>query len=161
MKVPLFENIFREYYKKLCTIAYRKLGDFQIAQDIVQELFMELWKRKTDFSVIENLPNYLRRSISLKCIDHIKASLKNDQDTISLDDFDIMDDSFLEKEPSNDIRLDKLKQRIKQLPPKCRAVFTLSRFDNMTYAEIASELDISIKSVEKHISKALHKLRER
>ena len=154
-----FDNIFTQYHRELCKIAYRKVGDFQVAEDLVQELFLEFWRRKTKLSGVEQLSNYLRRSISLKCYDHLRSILKDDSQVIKLDGIDVEDVSTQYQDEENDERLQKLMSAIQKLPPKRKVVFILSRFDNKSYKEIAADLDISVKSVEKHISKALLQLR--
>ncbi len=154
-----FDSIFRQYHSELCKIAYRKVGDFQLAEDLVQELFLEFWRRKTRLSNIEQLSNYLRRSISLKCYDHLKSILKEGRQIIKLDGIDIEDFSTQHQYEDNDELLKILMNSIQMLPPKRKIVFIQSRFDNKSYKEIAADLDISIKSVEKHISKALLQLR--
>ncbi len=160
MNKKQLDEIFRKHYTDLCKIAYRKVGDFQVAEDLVQDLFLDFWNRKTNFLNINQVSNYLRRSISLKCIDYLKSSLKEEK-VVTLDEIDLADVSNLNfEEDNNQYLLIKLRQSIEALPPKRKAVFLLSRFDNKSYKEIASDLDISIKSVEKHISKALLQLRK-
>ncbi len=154
-----FDDIFRQHHSELCKIAYRKVGDFHVAEDLVQELFMEFWNRKTKFSDIEKISNYLKRSISLKCNDHLKSILKKENQVIRLDGLDIKDVSIQDDSEEENYLFKKLIQHIELLPPKRKAVFILSRFDNRSYKEIATDLDISIKTVEKHISKALLQLR--
>lgn len=159
MNKEQLDIIFRKHYTDLCKIAYKKVGDFQIAEDLVQDLFLEFWNRKTNFFQIDQVSNYLRRSISLKCIDYINSKIKQSGKLIMLDGVDIEEDKDWNYNEGNDERWTMLLQSIEKLPPKRKAVFILSRFDNKSYKEIASDLDISVKSVEKHIGKALLQLR--
>lgn len=153
------ELLFQQYYAYLCRSAYRILPDRQLVEDLAQEVFIELWRRRNRLRISTSLKAYLRRAAVNKALNYIRDHRK----------------VFLEREehlplsdPSPDARLqmeaDELQELIDEaidgLPERCRLVFILSRFEDMTYNEIAAQLGISVKTVENQISKALGLLRE-
>jgi RNA polymerase sigma-70 factor (ECF subfamily) len=151
------EYLFKAEYSFLCATVYRMIKDSLIAEDIVQEVFMELWKKR-DTLQIRSIRAYLKRAAVNKTLNYIRDNKVK-----------FGDDSELQFTPSNDqgfhdIELaqlnDRINQILDQLPPKCRVVFILNRFEQLTYIEIAEQLNISTKTVENHISKALKALRQ-
>jgi len=151
-----FAIIFDRYWKKLYTYAFKIYKDEEICEDIVQEIFISLWKNSGN-TVILNLEAYLFRAVKYKIANHIR-SLKFDREHIDV----------LETIPEPNHTMDNIEyiefeknimDQISQLTPKCREVFLLSRMDHFSNAEIAEKLRLSIHTVEKHISNALKQLR--
>ncbi|MBK8806884.1 MAG: RNA polymerase sigma-70 factor [Bacteroidales bacterium] len=121
--------------------------------------FIGLWEKRSSIDRIDSLKSYLYRSVHNRCLNHLRNSKKfiDDSDAAFLE-FDSGTDNLQAIEA---IELEVLiSKTILSLPEKCRKVFELSRFEGMKYSEIAQSLDISIKTVEIHISKALKILRE-
>ena len=151
-----FAIIFDRYWKKLYTYAFKIYKDEEICEDIVQEIFISLWKNSGN-TVILNLEAYLFRSVKYKIANHIR-SLKFDREHIDVlatipEPNHTMDNiEYIEFEKG-------IMDQISQLTPKCREVFLLSRMDHFSNAEIAEKLRLSIHTVEKHISNALKQLR--
>ena len=150
--------IFRTYYRYLCRVAYRIIPDSNTAEDLSQEVFFELWRRKGQLQAVTSLKAYLRRAAVNRALNFIR-----DQKV-----------KFADEQPQplqsgganagQQMEADELQQRIDEaidrLPERCRIVFVLSRFEDMSYQQIADALDISVKTVENQISKALRQLRE-
>ena len=150
--------LFKSYYRLVCTIAYRMINDAQIAEDIGQEVFMELWRKREQIEIKSTVKGYLSRTASNKTLNYIrdrKINLSRGQE--------IEPDTLGSIEMQDKANLEDLKQKIaaavQNLPEKCRLVFLLSRDQEMSYKEIAEALDISTKTVENQISKALKMLR--
>ena len=152
----LFDKYF-EYLSKETYFVLRNKGE---TEDVIQDLFVDLWQKPNLLlNINSSLKYYLKRAAINRSINIIKKR-------IHIDDF-IDDVNGLEgnvKQP-NLLEVDELANRIHStidlLPPKCRMIFVLSRFENKSYKEISTDLGISIKTVENQISKALKILREK
>ncbi|MBF4516996.1 RNA polymerase sigma-70 factor [Flavobacterium sp. ANB] len=151
-----FAIIFNRYWKRLYTYAFKIYKDEAVCEDIVQEIFISLWKNSGN-TVILNLEAYLLRAVKYKIANQIR-NLKFDKEqldvleSIPAPHFTINDIEYIEFEKG-------IMDQINQLTPKCREVFLLSRVDHFTNAEIAEKLSLSIHTIEKHISNALKQLR--
>lgn len=151
-----FAIIFNRYWKKLYAYAFKIYKDEEICEDIVQEIFISLWKNSGN-TIILNLEAYLFRAVKYKIANHIR-SLKFDREHVEV----------LETIPEPNNTVDSIEyiefekgimNQISQLTPKCREVFLLSRIEHFSNAEISEKLSLSIHTVEKHISNALKQLR--
>lgn len=162
--LPVFEEMFQIHYPHLINFACKYVLDKSIAEDILQDVFMSMWIRKDsiDFESQEIKP-YLYKSVHNRCINYIK-SIKESLPLNHCDiDFLIQQEIFEER--TFDFLLLKelekeLEYSIKLLPPQCKKVFTYSRKHGLKNKEIAELLNISEKTVEKHITKALHEIRQ-
>ncbi len=153
------ELLFHRFYAYLCRSAYRVLGEEAVAEDLVQEVFYELWKRRKELHITTSLKAYLRRATVNKTLNYIRDQRKvyfEQEDKISLP---ALRPSAVQRLEAAELQ-QLIDQSIDSLPERCRIIFILSRFEDMTYKEIASELGISEKTVENQISKALRLLRE-
>ncbi len=152
--------LFKAYFRLVCTVSFRMINDQQTAEDIGQEVFMELWKKRDRISITGSIKSYLVRAASNKTLNFIrdqKIKLSNAEEP-TVEDFGGTTDT--EFEGTEELK-EKISEAIKELPDRCRLVFLLSRDQEMSYREIAESLDISIKTVENQISKALKILRTR
>ncbi|MFM9950160.1 MAG: RNA polymerase sigma-70 factor [Saprospiraceae bacterium] len=152
------EALFQLYYVYLCQAAFRIVTDSQLAEDLTQEVFFELWRKKEGIAFTISIKAYLRRAVVNKALNYIRDRKKITDD----------EDKMLKVEstaPSATQLLDSeelqqlIDRSIDELPEKCRLVFVLSRFEEMSYQEIADHLGISIKTVENQIVKALKHMR--
>lgn len=153
-----FNIIYDQYYERLCLSSYKILLDKSAAEDIVQEVILELWNKRDILEVNISLFAYLKRAVYNRSLNFIKArgKIASDEQVLILmkDKEDGIEDEMIGNEMKE--RLNKI---IQSLPEKCRHVFSLSRYEEKTYNEIAEILDISVKTVENQISKALKILR--
>lgn len=154
-----FEVLFRSQFAALCNFAYSVVKDTDQAHDIVQQAFVNLWERRDEVDVIENLPAYLRRTIVNVAINHFqkhrRIQLEDEYTQAQLDSASATDRTdYLQGEVEEAV-----KRAVAQLPEKSQLVFSLSRFQGMSNREIAENLNISVKAVEKHIGKSLRDLR--
>jgi RNA polymerase sigma-70 factor (ECF subfamily) len=127
-------------------------------EDLAQEVFMEIWKRRDSLVINTSLKAYLRRSAINKTLNYLrdKKNWKNEElSEIQLE---------ISAEPGKTLEANELEkivgQAIEQLPERCQLIFKLSRVEEKSYQEIADELEISIKTVENQIVKALRMLRD-
>ena len=151
-------GLFKAYFRLVCTVSYRMTNDQQTAEDIGQEVFMQLWKKRKDLNITVSVKSYLTRAASNKTLNFIrdqKIKLSGAEEPLAEDFGGTTDAEF---EGTVELKA-KIAESIKELPDRCRMVFLLSRDQEMSYREIAEALDISIKTVENQISKALKILR--
>jgi RNA polymerase sigma-70 factor (family 1) len=154
-----FTELYNRYWDKTFAVALHRLGDEHEAEEVVQEVFLSIWQRRANIELTHSVATYLSVAVKYKVINHLAKQHRRQQhiDELSVNATDTEDTTanwLAEKELR---RL--LDHSINQLPEKCRIVFLLSRDENKTYAEIAAELNISAKTVEAHMSKALTMLR--
>lgn len=155
------EHLFRIYYAPLCKTVYNITHDTESAEDIVQDVFMKVWRRKDQIDLSQSIKSYLFRSSVNTALNYLEKNRRS----ISMEDAEPDHLQFSSNATEDDLRYQEVSLRIDQavqsLPPKCRTVFALSRFEEMSYAEIADQLSISVKAVEKHMGKALKLMRQR
>jgi len=151
------ELIFKQYYEQLCHTAVRITKEKNLAEDIVQEVLFELYKKHGSVN-IESLIGYLKRSVYNRSLNKVKSRRDYvDADEIS---YELSDNSINSQEEMEYSELeDEINTIIDSLPEKCRLVFVLNRFEQLSYKEVAKRLDISVKTVENQMSKALKILR--
>ncbi len=153
------DAIFRRHYASLCLAANRVLRDKNKSEDLVQDVFFELWKKRGTLQIHSSLGAYLKRATLNKALNYIR-----DEKIKSSGEEPLQILKSYQADAQGQLEIQELQKRIdqaiNQLPERCRLVFSLSRFEAMTYREIAEELDISIKTVENQITKALRLLRE-
>lgn len=160
------EQLFKRYYKPLRAYAYRFVDDKDLSEDIVQDVFFELWQRRESMRFEdEAIKSYLFKAVyntSLNALSKkqpVVYSLEPGKEVEVLEQY--LSSSIQNSEQS--LLLKELEEEIKAyvdtLPTQCRKVFLLSRSYGLKNREIAEQLNISIKAVEKHISKALFGLK--
>jgi RNA polymerase sigma-70 factor, ECF subfamily len=153
-----FEKLFRNHFSQLLNLAFNMVKDENVARDIVQQVYFNLWNKREDLKITKSYISYLYRAVYNSSLNHIKLKtryvrVQNDSNFTSIAGCTDQEES-LEGE-----RIQLLQAAIEKLPTKCRLVFSLNRFENMTYKEVAEHLGISIKMVEKQITKALKTIR--
>lgn len=153
-----FTVLFDRYWERLYCYAFRIFEDEKVCEDIVQELFIKLWERKNAPKIL-NLEGYFFRAVKYGIANHLR-DLKSTS----------VHEEVLSQIPYNDNSSRKLEYQdfeknilelINDLPPKCREVFHLSRFEHLSNPEISKKLNISIRTVETHISNAIKILKRK
>jgi len=158
-----FEELFKKQYAFVCTILFKYVGDKSKVEDIAQEIFTELWIKRDQILIHTSLQAYLRRMAISRALNYIRDTKKHDWDELDPSKESTADAMYQQPEVIQQLEEEELKTRlsrgIEELPEKCRVIFLMSRYDELSYAEIARELNISIKTVENQIGKALKYLR--
>lgn len=149
-----FEEIFNRYWKRLYTYAYKIYKNSEVCEDVVQEVFISLWNLNKENTIL-NLEGYLFKAVKYKIANHIRDLKFSTQ---QLDFIESIPDSFFDNLEYEELEKDVFK-KIEKLPVKCKKVFKLSREEQKSNAEIAQILNLSIRTVETHISNALKILR--
>lgn len=152
-----FERIFRDLYRPLCLFALRFTEKTEDAEDVVQQAFADVWDKCRNNVTIANFKSYLYQAVRNRSLTLIAQSSDTGQDTESLAD---LEDTSEEEQMFRSERDARLWTAIDGLPPERKKIFLLSKRDGLKYQEIAEELNISVKTVENQIGKALKTLRE-
>lgn len=154
-----YEHLFREQYTRMCNYAFRILGDKDDAEECVQSVFVALWERRSDLEINISLKAYLYRAAHNNCLNKLKHNKVRQRHA---DEMQWSDPTY-QPTQSDALQHEDLQRAItagiESLPSQCQTVFRMSRFDELSYAEIARELNISVNTVENHIVKALRLMR--
>jgi RNA polymerase sigma-70 factor (ECF subfamily) len=154
-----FDDIFRSYYAQLVAVADSMLRERESAEDVVQDVMAELWRRRESIFFETSLRAYLFRAVRNRALNHIRhqrIAPRAEPDAALQIPVPAADRETLETEMQTALRA-----AVGQLPPRCREVFEMSRVHGLKYAEIAQSLDISVKTVEAQMGKAIRVLREK
>lgn len=154
-----FEVLFKAHYKELHTYAFSLIRDWDMAEEIVQALFLKVWEKNEWLHIRTSVRSYLYRAVyhdSLNFMRQEKVHLR--YQNLTAHALKNETDDAAGKLKLGEVERH-LQKALNKLPEKCRAIFHLSRFEEMKYKEIASQLNISIKTVETQMVKALRILR--
>ncbi|SOD20453.1 RNA polymerase sigma-70 factor [Pedobacter xixiisoli] len=156
--ITTFTNFYTLFFKKLLIESDKYVKDIQVAEEIVQDVFVKIWERSADLNNIQSIKSYLYRSVINQSINYVnrQKSLEYHHQKI-VRDFSETETEEIDQE--NELIV-MLFDEIEKLPPKCKEIFKLNRFEKLKYREIALKLNISERTVENHISNALKILRE-
>jgi RNA polymerase sigma-70 factor (ECF subfamily) len=153
-----FEKLFRAYAELLCNFVNQYTGSPEIAEEIVQDLFLKIWKERATWSPTVSVKSYLYAAARNLALDYLKHKR-----VVEAWQRESSQDGFTATSPSELFNRKQLQQAVRDaiasLPPRCRQVFQLSRQHGLTYREIATVLDLSIKTVETHMRRAFCSLR--
>lgn len=152
------ELIFRHYYGYVCKRILRVVHQESLSEDIAQEVFMEVWKKRKDLVIRTTFKAYLGRAGVNRALNHLRNNrpeLFAEQDALEAESTPA---SVVQEMEAKDLRK-QIDKAIEGLPERCRLVFSLSRFEHLTNKQIAAQLEISEKTVENQMTKALRFLR--
>ncbi|RYE11785.1 MAG: RNA polymerase sigma-70 factor [Sphingobacteriales bacterium] len=150
-----FELLYNRYSSTVFHVAYNLFRDKDVCEDLVQELFIDLWFKRYQLN-IDNLPAYLKVAIRNRVLVYLRTQ-KATLDVYTIDK--MMEQYTTDSKLMQDDIARLLEEGIAHLPAKCRQIFILSRKEYLSNKEIASRLDLSIKTVENQITIALRHLR--
>ena len=165
LQLESFKDIFFKYHGRLVLFANKFTGDMEASRDLVQDAFLKLWE-KSDSVSIKSPKAYLFQAVRNNCLNHIRhLNIKRSADKKLAEEMMELENSIYFKSADPLVTLfekeieSKIQDLVQSMPEKCRKVYQLSRNDYLKNKEIAAHLGISVKMVEKHISKALRILR--
>lgn len=153
-----FSILFKRYYGTLCQFAFRYSQDKQEAEEIVSEVFMVIWQKRSSLSISVSLKSYLYACVRNCCLKKLKTNRKADLELsdelpeTSLNPFEQLQRNEIQRDLTNVIDL---------LPARCKEVFLLCKIDGLKHKEIAALLEISERTVEQHMAHALEFLRKK
>lgn len=156
-----FKKAFDQLYNPLCNFSASILNDEAGAEDVVQEVFVRLWNKRNEINISGDFKSYVFQAVKNKSLEVLRKK-KSDLNRIQMaaNVAYVERDSPIEREMQNFMLKEKLYNSLRQLPPKCREIFEMSKLEGLTYVEIADVLKISTKTVETQMSRALKILRE-
>ncbi len=153
-----FEQLFRAYCQPLINFARRYVKDLAIAENVVQDIFLTVWSNRSQLDPSLSIKTYLFTAVKNQALKHLRHSDVERKSTeylrLSEASPKTPEDEWREKEVAASLH-----QAIEGLPERCRLIFSMNRFDRLTYAEIAQVEEISIKTVETQMGRALKFLR--
>lgn len=152
------KTIFFEFYPSLCVFAGHYVHCSETCRDIVQETFFRIWKNRKKIEINTSFRNFLVTCVRNACTDYLrKQNLSEDYQKKHTE-------TILPASPEEVYTLNELQQMInnalQKLPENLRTAFEMNRFGDMTYTQVAQEMNVSVKTVESYISRALKILRE-
>jgi RNA polymerase sigma-70 factor (ECF subfamily) len=162
-----FKEIFLAYYSKLSWFVERYIKSQETADEIIKELYIDLWEKRDQLNVHTSVKAYLYRAARNRALNYIRS-----QNTIGrklpisiIEDEELVIIKSHAKTPYEELEQKELEQAVEEavgsLPGRTKLVFTLHRDDGLTYAEIANVMEISAKTVENQMARAFRKLREK
>lgn len=151
-----FTRIYTRYQPLLFGIARSYVDDSAVASDMVQDVFLKLWNKRIELK-IDDLRSYLFGMVRNRCMDHHRSLKRTDElhHAESVETGEEADHALEARQTGK-----QLNEMIRALSPQCRTVFLLVRFEGLPYKEVAELLNISAKTVENHMGRALKALRE-
>lgn len=156
-----FKVIYQKYWDKLLVVAGRRLGNVNEAEETLQDIFLNLWKRREKFQLQVSFDHYFAVAVKFEIINRLARRSKEQQRNNAY----AQQSSAEHESPYIRFDLERLQKEVEHtinsLPPKCQLVFRMSRETDLTNQKIAQTLNISEKAVEKHVTTALKTLKSR
>jgi RNA polymerase sigma-70 factor (ECF subfamily) len=153
-----FELFFKNNYQRLCSYAYTFLKDTDDAEDIVQQIFVNMWEKRQTLTIETSVMAYLMRAVRNAALNKLKHAEVKERYT------DVQELNPSTENVTSTVFKNELQKQIfhaiETLPPQCKIIFELSRYEELTYNEIARQLNLSVKTVENQMGKALRIMRE-
>jgi RNA polymerase sigma-70 factor, ECF subfamily len=153
-----FKILFEMHYPTLCLLSNRYILDITTAREVVQDIFINIWERREILDIQTSLKSYLHQAVRFNSIRRLDNDKKNGILMATVPD------SGPDPEFHDHLEYAELQncilEAVELLPGQCQKVFKLSRFERLTYNEIAGQMNLSVKTVEAHISKALRLIQD-
>jgi RNA polymerase sigma-70 factor (ECF subfamily) len=154
-----YEMLFKEYYQMLVIFANKYLYDIEASKELVQDLFVYIYEKREKIEINSSLKSYLFRSVHNRSLNLINSERIRNKYAEHISRTIDLDENTIEKQMNHSELEHAIYRAIGDLPPKCRDIFKLNRFEGMSNSEIAEKLKLSKRTVETQISKALKILR--
>jgi RNA polymerase sigma-70 factor (ECF subfamily) len=155
-----FSTLFRDYYKRLYVFAARLVKDLESAENIVQDVFVKLWINKNEINITRSIKAYLYTAVKNQSLNYLEQNKR----LISIDDSLNLPESNIDSPEENIIKNENYKaiqDAIGELPEKCRRIYLMKKYDDLSYKEISEVLGISINTVKTQMKRALKSLSDK
>lgn len=158
--IEAYEHIYNRYWSRLYAYAYNRLKDKAAAEEIIQEVFFSLWMKHATLDLTHSLSAYLFTAVKYQLFNYIRTSQVRQHYARHFSQFleSTADSSGEEDIEAKDLKA-AMDKEVEKLPEKCRQIFRMSRQEHRSIHDIAATLNISHKTVENHLTKALRQLR--
>ncbi len=157
--IASFEALFHHYYNGLCGYSTSLVGMKEVAEEVVQDVFFNIWKNRETLRIRQSIQSYLYRAAYNNSMMYLRKMRREH----FMEDLSRPEPIMDAPDPSQVIQLDEvsnlISQTLESLPERCREIFRMNRQDGLKYREIAQKLSISEKTVEANMGKALKALR--
>lgn len=155
-----FEALYFSYFARLARYAYKRLPDEATVEELVQDVFVDLWKQRESLDENGNVAGLLFAMLRYKALHALRAQMIRARHLDSFTQLQAADeaDDLSASLTARQLQA-QLEQAVERLSPQCREAFTLSRYEHLAYKDIAERMGVSVNTVEKHIGKALKLLR--
>lgn len=162
----IFNIVFRSFYSLLCAYARELVKSYQIAEEIVQDIFVKLWENHSQLNIQTSLKAYLYRSVYNSSLNYIRNTKRNVYQKIDISNQEILDELAIEEpewisSPEHLDRMEETVQRaIRELPEQCHQIFIMCRYQHLSYPQIAEKLSVSLSTVKTQMGRAMARLKE-
>lgn len=150
-----FADFYRVYFKKLLVVSDKYVDDVNVAEELVQDLFLKIWEDPLLIKDVRNIAPYLKRAVSNLSLNYLNKLQKH----VPLNELDAENLVVDEDTDQHTDLMGILLAEIDKLPPQCKKVFKMSRFDGLKYKVIAQQLGISERTVENHVASAVFQIK--
>jgi len=158
--ITAFEMLFKTYYQPLCNYAYTFVQDRDEAEEIVQSTFLSVWEKRKNLAIHTGVKPYLYAMVRNACLNVLKhEKIKQQHAAMEIAVAERSAESVTRTVIASELET-RIHHAMDKLPEQCRLVFKLSRFEELKYGEIAEQLNISVKTVENQMGKALRIMRD-
>lgn len=156
-----FERLFKTFFYDLCRFAWRYVKSKAVAEELVQEVFADIWDNRKEWSPTRSLKLYLYQSVKHQALDYLKhEKVRDEYDPLWMDKRENPTINFQDSRRTQQLR-EAISKEIEALPSRSKMTYKLHRHDGLTYEEIAGVMDISVKTVESQMTRTLKRLRSR
>lgn len=155
-----FEAIFRQWYEPVVRSANRVLRDTGVAEELSQDVFLELWRRRESLAEDSSVAGYLMQAVRNRALNHLRHLAVQKKSVVYVEALSEPAERADAHAQAGELQA-ALTRAIAELPPRTREVFVMSRERGMRYTEIAEQLGVTVKAVEANMSRALRMLRDR
>jgi RNA polymerase sigma-70 factor, ECF subfamily len=156
-----FEQLFHRYYAPLCRLSLSIAKSSDVAEEVVSDVFLKIWQKRLELNITSSVHAYLVMSVRNRTIDYLrKIARERDKSCELVGDYESNYASPYQLVVADELNT-LIESSINALSPQCRTIFRLNRDAGLTYNEIATEMGLSIKTIETHMGRALRFLRER
>jgi RNA polymerase sigma-70 factor (ECF subfamily) len=155
-----FDAIFRQWYEPVVRAANRVLHDPGVAEELSQDVFLELWRRRDTLAPDSSVAGYLMQAVRNRALNHLRHLQVQRKSAVYVEALSEPAEQADADTQAGELQ-DAIRDAIAALPPRTREVFLMSRERNLRYSEIAEALGVSVKAVEANMSRALRQLREK